>query len=136
MRKLLSIVLVGLLVFFASLVKRRRRVQARTKQRHSKDQARSRTWRGRKSAGAIKLRNGQRMKGYVSSAAKVTLLLPIASPARPRPLPTPMLMKSESRLSKGAKIGIAVGIAVGVLAVLCAVVVHSLNIDINGIRIP
>jgi hypothetical protein len=40
-------------------------------------------------------------------------------------------------LSTGAKIGIAAAIGVGVLAVLAAVVVHSLNnLDINGIRIP
>ena len=141
MRKLLSIVLVGLLVVFAS-------GGQTPAQSTGKDEAKAlekikaeiaKLGVGEKARAQIKLRNGQKMKGYVSSAGQDDF----AFTDRKSGTTTTTVAYADvvevkkPGLSKGAKIAIAVGIGVGVLAVLAAVVVHSLNnLDIDGIRIP
>lgn len=140
MRKLLSIVLGGLLVFVAS-------AGQTPAQSSGKDEAKAlekikakiaKLGTGEKARAQVKLRNGQKMKGYVSSAGQDDFVVTDRKSGTTTTVAyTDVVEVRKPGLSKGAKIAIAVGIGVGVLAVLAAVVVHSLNnLDINGIRIP
>jgi hypothetical protein len=140
MRKLLSMVLVGLLVFFAS-------GGQTPAQRSGKDEAKAlekikakiaKLGVGEKARAQIKLRNGQKMKGYVSSAGKDDFAFTERKSSTTTTVAYADIVEvKKPGLSTGAKIAIAVGIGVGVLAVLALVVVHGLNnLDINGIRIP
>lgn len=140
MRKLLSIVLIGLLVFFAASVQT-------PAQSSGQDEARAfekikakiaKLGVGEKARAQIKLRNGQKIKGYISSNGQDDFAFADRkSGATTTVKYADVVEVKKPELSTGAKIAIGVGIGVGVLAILAVVVVHSLNnLDINGIRIP
>lgn len=140
MRKLLSIGLIGLMVFLAS--------GAQTAAQSSgKDEAKTlekikakiaKLGVGEKARAQIKLRNGQKIKGYVSSSGQDDFAFTERNSGKATTVAySDVAEVKKPGLSTGAKIAIAVGIGVGILAILAVVVVHSLNnLDINGIRVP
>ena len=140
MRKLLSIVLIGLLVFLASggqaLAQSSGKDEVKALEKIKAKIAKLGV--GEKARAQIKLRNGQKIKGYVSSAAPNDFAFTDRKSGTTTTVTYADVVEvRKPGLSTGAKIAIAVGIGVGVLAILAAVVVHSLNnLDINGIRIP
>ena len=140
MRKLLSIVLIGLLVFLASggraLAQSSGKDEVKALEKIKAKIAKLGV--GEKARAQIKLRNGQKIKGYVSSAAPNDFALTQRKSGTTTTVAYADVVEvRKPGLSTGAKIAIAVGIGVGVLAVLAAVVVHGLNhLDLDGIRIP
>jgi hypothetical protein len=140
MRKLLSIVLAGLLVFFASggqtLAQSSGQDEAKALEKIKAKIAKLGV--GEKARAQIKLRNGQKIKGQVSSSGQDDFAFTDRKSGKTTTVAYADVVEvKKPGLSTGAKIGIAVGIGVGVLAILAVVVVHSLNnLDINGIRIP
>ena len=140
MRKLLSIVLIGLLVSMAS-------GGQTLAQSSGKDEAKgvekikakiAKLGVGEKARAQIKLRNGQKIKGYVSSAGQDDFAFTERTSGKTTTVGYADVVEvRKPGLSRGAKIAIGVGIGVGVLAIFAAIVVHSLNhLDIDGIRIP
>jgi hypothetical protein len=93
---------------------------------------------GEKARVQIKLRNGQKIKGYVSSNGPDDFAFTERKSGTTTTVAYADIVEvRKPGLSTGAKIGIAAAIGVGVLAILAIAVVHSLNnLDINGIRIP
>ena len=140
MRKLLSIVLIGLLVFLASggraLAQSSGKDEVKALEKIKAKIAKLGV--GEKARAQIKLRNGLKIKGYVSSAALNDFALTERKSGTTTTVAYADVVEvRKPGLSTGAKIAIAVGIGVGVLAVLAAVVVHGLNhLDLDGIRIP
>lgn len=130
MNRLLSIILIGLLVFMAS--GRQALSQSSGKdQEKALEKIKARIAKlgvGEKARAQLRLRNGQKIKGYVSSAGPNDFAF-----TEPKSGTTTTVAYADvvevkkPGLSTGAKIGIAAGIGVGVLAIFAAVVVHSLN---------
>jgi len=140
MRKPLAIVLVGLLVFFASggQTPAQSSGQADTKALEKIKAKIAKLGVGEKARAQIKLRNGQKIKGYVSSNGQDDFAFTERKSGTTTTVAYADIVEvKKPGLSTGAKIGIAAAIGVGVLAILAVAVVHSLNnLDINGIRIP
>jgi hypothetical protein len=140
MRKPLSIVLAGLLVFFASggQTLAQSSGQAETKAIEKIKAKIAKLGVGEKARAQIKLRNGQKIKGYVSSNGQDDFAFTERKSGTTTTVAYVDIVEvKKPGLSTGAKIGIAAAIGVGVLAILAVAVVHSLNnLDINGIRIP
>lgn len=140
MRKLLSIVLIGSVVFLASggqaLAQNSGQNEAKALDKIKAKIAKLGV--GEKARAQVKLRNGQKIKGYVSNAGPNDFAFTVRKTGTTTTVAYADVVEvKKPGLSTGAKIGIAAAIGVGVLAVLAAVVVHSLNnLDINGIRIP
>lgn len=140
MRKLLSMVLMGSVVFLASggqaLAQNSGQNEAKALEKIKAKIAKLGV--GEKARAQVKLRNGQKIKGYVSNAgANDFAFIERKTGTTTTVAYADVVEVKKPGLSTGAKIGIAAAIGVGVLAVLAAVVVHSLNnLDINGIRIP
>ena len=140
MRKLLSIGLIGLLVFLASggqaLAQSSGKDEVKALEKIKAKIAKLGV--GEKARAQIKLRNGQKIKGYVSSATPNDFAFTERKSGTTTTVAYADVVEvKKPGLSTGAKIGIAAAIGVGVLAVLAVLVVHSLNnLDINGIRIP
>ena len=130
MRKLLAIVLVGSVAFVAS-------AGATLAQGTGKDEAKAlekiktkiaKLGVGEKARAQITLRNGQKIKGYVSSAGQDDFALTDKKTGQATTVAYKDVVEvRKPGLSTGAKIGIGVAIGVGALAVLAAVVVHGLN---------
>jgi hypothetical protein len=83
---------------------------------------------GEKARAQITLRDGQKMKGYISSAGASEFSFTEKTTGKTTTVAyTDVVSVKKPGLSTGAKIGIGVAIGVGALAILAAVVVHSLN---------
>jgi hypothetical protein len=138
MRKLLCIFLIGLLVLLTSAVQTPAQSQDEGKALEKIKARIAKVGVGEKARAQIKLRNGQKIKGYVSrSGADDFAFTERKSGTATTVAYSDVVEVKKPGLSTGAKIAIGVGIGVGVLAIFAAVVVHSLNnLDINGIRIP
>ena len=140
MRKPLSIVLAGLLVFFAcgGQTLAQSSGQAETKALEKIKAKIAKLGVGEKARAQIKLRNGQKIKGYVTSKGQDDFAFTERKSGTTTTVAYVDIVEvKKPGLSTGAKIGIAAAIGVGVLAILAVAVVHSLNnLDINGIRIP
>lgn len=140
MRKLLSIVLIGSLVFLASggqaLAQSSGQDEAKALEKIKAKIAKLGV--GEKARAQVKLRNGQKIKGHVSNAGPNDFAFVERKTGTTTTVAYADVVEvKKPGLSTGAKIGIAAAIGVGALAVLAAVVVHSLNnLDIDGIRIP
>jgi hypothetical protein len=130
MRKLLSIVLIGLLVFLASggqvLAQSSGQDEAKALEKVKAKIAKLGV--GEKARAQIKLRNGQKIKGYVSSAGPSDFAFTERKSGTTTTVAyADVVDVKKPGLSTGAKIGIGAAIGVGVLAVFAALVVHSLN---------
>lgn len=140
MKKYLSIILIGLLVFFASSGQTLAQSsgQAETKALEKIKAKIAKLGVGEKARAQIKLRNGQKIKGYISSNGQDDFAFTERKSGTTTTVAYADIVEvRKPGLSTGAKIGIAVAIGAGVLAILAVAVVHSLNnLDINGIRIP
>jgi hypothetical protein len=127
MRKLLSIVLIGLLVFLASGGQTMAQSSGRDEAK-ALDKIKAKIARlgvGEKARAQIKLRNGQKMKGYVSSVGQEDFAFTERKSGKTATVAYADVVEvKKPGLSTGAKIAIGVGIGVGVLAV---VVVYALN---------
>ena len=140
MRKLLSMVLIGSLVFLAcggqALAQTSGKDDAKALDKIKAKIAKLGV--GEKARAQIKLRNGQKIKGYVSSDGPNDFAFTERKSGTTTTVAYADVVEvKKPGLSTGAKIAIGVGIGVGVLAIFAAVVVHSLNnLDIDGIRIP
>jgi hypothetical protein len=131
MRRLLTIVLIGLLVFLASggqsLAWSSGKDEAKA---FEKIKAKiTKLGVGEKARAQITLRNGQKIKGYVSSAGQNDFAFTERSSGQTRTLAyADVVVVKKPGLSKGAKIGLGVGIGAGVAAVVFGLAVrHSLD---------
>lgn len=130
MKKLLAMVLVGLLVAMASggQALAQSPAQDGTKALEKIKAKIVKLGVGEKARAEIKLRNGQKIKGYVSSAGPDDFAFTERkSGANSTIAYADVVEVRRPGLSTGAKIGIGAAIGVGVLAVLAALAVHSLN---------
>jgi hypothetical protein len=127
MRKLLSIVLIGLLIFLASggraLAQSSGKDEAKALEKIKAKIAKLGV--GEKARAQIKLHNGQKIKGYVSSAGPNDFAFTERKSGSTTTVAYADVVEvKKPGLSTGAKIAIGVGIGVGVLAV---VVVYAVN---------
>lgn len=131
MRKVLSIVLIGLLVLLASgsqiLAQSSGQDEAKALEKVKAKIAKLGV--GEKARAQITLRNGQKIKGYVSSAGQNDFAFTERSSGQTRTLAYADVVEvKKPGLSKGAKIGLGVGIGAGVAAVVFGLAVrHALN---------
>ena len=94
---------------------------------------------GEKAKAKIKLRSGEKLKGYISSAGENDFTLTDKKTGQSKTIAYSDVDEiKKPGLSQGMKIAIIVGIAVvATAAILAILVVHSLNnLDIDGITIP
>ena len=94
---------------------------------------------GEKAKAKIKLRSGEKLKGYISSAGENDFVLTDKKSGKATTIAYSDVDEiKKPGLSQGMKIAIIVGIAVvATAAILAILVVHSLNnLDIDGISIP
>src|SRR3989440_865193 len=94
---------------------------------------------GEKAKAKIKLRSGEKLKGYISSAGENDFTLTDKKTGQSKTIAYSDVDEiKKPGLSEGMKIAIIVGIAVvATAAILAILVVHSLNnLDIDGITIP
>ena len=94
---------------------------------------------GEKAKAKVKMRSGEKLKGYISSAGENDFVLTDKKTGQSKTIAYSDVDEiKKPGLSQGMKIAIIVGIAVvATAAILAAVVVHGLNnLDIDGITIP
>jgi len=94
---------------------------------------------GEKAKAKIKLRSGEKLKGYISSAGENDFTLTDKKTGQSKTIAYSDVDEiKKPGLSQGMKIAIIIGIAVvATAAILAIIVVHSLNnLDIDGITIP
>ena len=94
---------------------------------------------GEKAKAKIKLRSGEKLKGYISSAGENDFTITDKKTGQSKTIAYSDVDEiKKPGLSQGMKIAIIVGIAVvATAAILAILVVHSLNnLDIDGITIP
>src|SRR5947207_14844285 len=94
---------------------------------------------GEKAKAKIKLRSGEKLKGYISNAGENDFTLTDKKTGQSKTIAYSDVDEiKKPGLSQGMKIAIIVGIAVvATAAILAILVVHSLNnLDIDGISIP
>ena len=94
---------------------------------------------GEKAKAKIKLRSGEKLKGYISSAGENDFTITDKKTGQSKTIAYSDVDEiKKPGLSQGMKIALIVGIAVvATAAILAILVVHSLNnLDIDGITIP
>ena len=94
---------------------------------------------GEKAKAKIKLRSGEKLKGYISSAGENDFVLTDKKSGKTTTIAYADVDEvKKPGLSQGTKIALIVVVAVvATAAILAAVVVHGLNhLDLDGIRIP
>ena len=94
---------------------------------------------GEKAKAKIKLRSGEKLKGYISSAGENDFMITDKKTGQAKTIAYSDVDEiKKPGLSQGMKIALIVGIAVvATAAILAILVVHSLNnLDIDGITIP
>ena len=94
---------------------------------------------GEKAKAKIKLRSGEKLKGYISSAGENDFVLTDKKSGQAKTIAYSDVDEvKKPGLSQGTKIALIVVIAVvATAAILAILVVHSLNnLDIDGITIP
>ena len=94
---------------------------------------------GEKAKAKIKLRSGEKLKGYISTAGENDFTITDKKTGQSKTIAYSDVDEiKKPGLSQGMKIAIIVGIAVvATAAILAILVVHSLNnLDIDGITIP
>ena len=93
---------------------------------------------GEKARVQIKIRNGQKLKGYISSAGQDDFTLTERDSGQKRTLAYSDVVEIKKRggLSTGAKLAIAGGITVAVVAVIAIHISHHLFDNFGGIRVP
>ncbi len=120
MRKHLAIILIGLLVLFApaqALARASVKDEAKAIEKIKAKIAKLGV--GEKARAQIKLRNGQKIKGFVSSTGDDNFTFTERDSGQIKTVAyADVIEVKKPGLSKGAKIGIAVGIGAGVTAVV------------------
>ncbi|HXI22592.1 MAG TPA: hypothetical protein VNG71_01875 [Pyrinomonadaceae bacterium] len=94
---------------------------------------------GEKAKAKVKLRSGEKLKGYISSAGENDFVLTDKKSGKATTIAYADVDEvKKPGLSQGAKIALIVVVAVvATAAILAIAVVHSLNnLNIDGIRIP
>ena len=94
---------------------------------------------GEKAKAKIKLRSGEKLKGYISSAGENDFVLTDKKSGQAKTIAYSDVDEvKKPGLSQGTKIALIVVVAVvATAAILAILVVHSLNnLDIDGITIP
>lgn len=124
-RKLLSLVLVGLLLNIVGVIpayaSSKEETQARFAERVKQGIGRLGT--GPEARVEVKLRDGRKLKGYISEAGEDSFVIVDAKSGASATVPYPQVKQvAGNNLSKGAKIAITVGIVVGFLFLLTVLI--------------
>src|SRR5205807_9786699 len=124
-KKLLSLVLVGLLLNIVGVIPAYASSKEETRARFAEKvkEGISKLGTGPEARVEVKLRDGRKLKGYISEAGENSFVIVDAKSGAASTVPYPQVKQvTGNNLSKGAKIAITVGIVVGLLFLLTVVI--------------
>ena len=124
-RKLVSLVLVGLLLNIVGAIPAYASSKEETRARFAEKvkEGIGRLGTGPEARVEVKLRDGKKLKGYISEAGENSFVIVDAKSGAASTVPYPQVKQvTGNNLSKGAKIAITVGIVVGLLFLLTVVI--------------
>ena len=124
-RKLVSLVLVGLLLNIVGAIPAYASSKEETRARFAEKvkEGIGRLGTGPEARVEVKLRDGKKLKGYIGEAGENSFVIVDAKSGAASTVPYPQVKQvTGSNLSKGAKIAITVGIVVGLLFLLTVVI--------------
>jgi len=124
-RKLVSLVLVGLLLNIVGAIPAYAGSKEETWARFAEKvkEGIGRLGTGPEARVEVKLRDGKKLKGYISEAGENSFVIVEAKSGAASTVPYPQVKQVRgNNLSKGAKIAITVGIVVGLLFLLTVVI--------------
>ena len=124
-RKLVSLVLVGLLLNIVGAIPAYAGSKEETRTRFAEKvkEGIGRLGTGQEARVEVKLRDGKKLKGYISEAGENSFVIVDAKSGAASTVPYPQVKQvTGNNLSKGAKIAITVGIVVGLLLLLTVVI--------------
>ena len=124
-KKLLSLVLVGLLLNIVGVIPAYAGSKEDTRARFAEKvkEGISKLGTGPEARVEVKLRDGRKLKGYISEAGENSFVIVEAKSGAASTVPYAQVKQvTGNNLSKGAKIAITVGIVVGLLLLLTVVI--------------
>ena len=124
-RKLVSLVLVGLLLNIVGAIPAYASSKEETRARFAEKvkEGISKLGTGPEARVEVKLRDGRKLKGYISETGENSFVMVDARSGAASTIPYPQVKQvTGNNLSKGAKIAITVGIVVGLLFLLTVVI--------------
>ena len=124
-RKLVSLVLVGLLLNIVGAIPAYASSKEETRARFAEKvkEGIGRLGTGPEARVEVKLRDGKKLKGYISEAGENSFVIVDAKSGAASTVPYPQVKQvTGNNLSKGAKIAITVGIVVGLLFLLTVLI--------------
>ena len=124
-RKLVSLMLVGLLLNIVGAIPAYASSKEETRVRFAEKvkEGIGRLGTGPEARVEVKLRDGKKLKGYISEAGENSFVIVDAKSGAASTVPYPQVKQvTGNNLSKGAKIAITVGIVVGLLFLLTVVI--------------
>ncbi len=124
-RKLISLALVGLLLNIVGAIPAYASSKEETRARFAErvKEGIGRLGTGPEARVQVKLRDGKKLKGYISEAGENSFVIVDAKSGAASTVPYPQVKQvTGNNLSKGAKIAITVGIVVGLLFLLTVVI--------------
>jgi len=124
-RKLVSLVLVGLLLNIVGAIPAYASSKEETRARFAEKvkEGIGRLGTGPEARVEVKLRDGKKLKGYIGEAGENSFVIVDAKSGAASTVPYPQVKQvTGSNLSKGAKIAITVGIVVGLLFLLTVLI--------------
>ena len=125
LKKLLSLAVVGLLLNIAGVIPAYASSKEESRARFAEKvkEGIGRLGTGPEARVEVKLRDGRKLKGYISEAGENSFVIVEAKSGTASTVPYPQVKQvTGNNLSKGAKIALTVGVVVGVLFLLTVLI--------------